>query len=299
MIAADHLAQLLDQPLGDVCRNGRLLADGFLKAQKLYQSNFIIVFSDVSVEPEAMDVKLEYSVDGNPQPIQHVDDSSVKHVDMAAAGRIPQLFEAAALCRAGLDPNLPIFFSMKDPFSLAAMVIGTELFLEKLLTEPEAVTDLLDICTNNQSYLSESIIQAGYIPFVGAPIASGGLIGANYFRRFAAPYLIALFDKISGLGSFRCLHICGEIGMLTDELANLKLDVLSFEDWHDNMFADMPDTIPMGYISTNLFIRSDEETVQDAARQCLETLPEPCILSTGCDLPANADPNLVSAMMTI
>jgi uroporphyrinogen-III decarboxylase len=298
MIAADHLAVLLDEPLGDVCRSGQRLAEGLLQAQKLYRSDFIIVFADVAVEPEAMGVRLEYFPQRNPQPVIHLKISEVGTIRMSASGRIPELFEAAKLCRASLGDNTPIFFSMKDPFSLAAMTVGTELFLEKLITEPQVAFDLLEICTQNQLELINSIIAGGYVPFIGAPIASGGLIGAGYFKRFASPYLMKLLNTASKAGSYRCLHICGEIGMLTDELLELNLDVLSFEDHHASMWEKLTGTIPMGFVPTEFFLRRNAERLKPAVTECKEVLPEPFILSSGCDLPAQAEPELVQMMMT-
>lgn len=297
MIAADHLARLLDRPLIEVCKSGRLIAEGLLKARKLYHSDFIIVFADVSVESEAMGVTLEYFHGRNPQPVEHLLWNELKQVDMASRGRLPELFRAAEICCEKLGGDFPIFVSMKDPFSLAAMMLGTESFLEKLVLDPGSVEEVLEICCSNQQQLIVNVISEGYIPFVGAPIASGGLIGEINFRRFALPYLDSLFAEAEKKGFLRCLHICGEIGMLTAELADLKLDLLSFEDWHDEMWPHLPQTIPMGFVPTDLFRNGPAESVSEATSTCRRSLPEPYVLSTGCDLPANANPDLVQVMM--
>ena len=297
MIAADHLAILLNQPLGEVCRSGQWLAEGLLKAQELYRSDFIIVFSDVAVEAEAIGVKLEYSPDRNPQTVQHLQPHQLKPIDIVSSGRVPDLFWAARICREKLGGDFPIFFSLKDPFSLAALTIGTEAFLEKLIMDRSLAADMIEVCCRTQLSLVEAIISEGFIPLVGAPIASGGLIGQTNFRRFAAPYQCRLFDRAEQLGSFRCLHICGEIGMLAGEMASLKLHLLSFEDWHASMWEKMPQTVPMGFVSTDLFVHGDKETVANSTAQCKKVLPEPFVLSSGCDLPARARPELVQTMM--
>ena len=305
MIAADHLAFLLNEPpvralrLDQVCRSGELLAEGLQKAQRLYQSDFIIVFSDVSVEAEALGVKLEYLPGRNPQPVRHLPWEEVRVVDMASRGRLPELFGAARTCRERFGGDSPIFFSMKDPFSLAAMAVGTEPFLEKLVLEPEVALGLLEICRENQLGLIKVILSEGFIPFIGAPIASGGLIGAKNFERFALPYLRPLFDLAEETGSFRCLHICGEIGMLAKELASLNLDLLSFEDWHAEMWPLMPNTISMGFVPTDLFQHGDTKLMREAVSHCKSVMPAPFVLSTGCDLPAKAKPELVQTMMRL
>ncbi|MFH1861398.1 MAG: uroporphyrinogen decarboxylase family protein, partial [bacterium] len=223
MIAADHLAVLLNKPLGEICRSGELLAEGLLKAQRIYHSDFIIIFADVSVEAEALGVKLEYYPQRNPQIVEHVDLLQQKTENPVSYSRIPELFRAARLCRRELGQRFPIFFSMKDPFSLAAMAQGSEDFLVLLPLAADRVHEILEICCQRQMELMEAILLEGYVPFIGAPIASGGLIGRQHFRRFAMPYLKRLLDLATRQESFRCLHLCGEISMLTEELADLEL----------------------------------------------------------------------------
>ncbi len=63
------------------------------------------------------------------------------------------------------------------------------------------------------------------------------------------------------------------------------------------MFPQFQDTIPMGYLSTDLFVKGDEETIERATRECMVNLPKPFILSSGCDIPANSNPKLVKLMM--
>jgi len=299
MIAADHLARLLNKPLDAVCQNGSLLAEGLLTAKELYNPDMLIVFADIAVEAEAMGVKLEYSPDRNPHIVSLPDLSDVGIIDLPASGRIPELFRAAEICRKATNNGFPIFFSMKDPFSLAALVMGTEDFLIALLKSPEVARGVLEICCKNQLQLIEAIHSEGYIPLVGAPISSGSLIGPRWFQEFATPYLEILFNYIRTNNSFCCMHICGEVNPLVEQLPQLKLDLLSFEEWYEPLWERMPDTIPMGYVPTDLFARGNENSIADAANACLKNLPQPFVLSTACDLPANAKPQLVQNMMQV
>ena len=299
MIAADHLARLLGQPLDRVCQNGALLAEGLLNARSYYNSDFIIVFSDIAVEAEALGVLLEFSENRNPHVVSTVDPNDVKVIDMPGAGRIPELFRAARICRHELDKGIPIFSSIKDPFSLAALLMGSEDFLRSLLEAPEVARKLIETCCENQLRLVDAICSEGFIPMIGAPIASGSLIGATWFRNFAQQFLAKLFSRVKANGSFCCMHICGEVGLLEAPLSELNPDILSFEEWIPSMWENLPNTIPMGYVPTDLFVKGTEESVQTASLECLTNLPRPFILSTACDIPANSDPRLVCAMMEI
>ncbi len=210
-----------------------------------------------------------------------------------------QLGLAAGICRKTLDKRFPVFFSIKDPFSLAALVTGSEAFLIGLVKTPREIRQLLDVCCENQLQLVEAICAEGYIPLIGAPISSGSLIGPQWFREFAQPYLERLFCQVKASGQFNCMHICGEVSPLVGRLPLLNLDLLSFEEWCKPLWDRMPETIPMGYVPTDLFARGCEETVENSTGECLKNLPEYSVLSTACDLPANADPRLVQRMMQI
>lgn len=298
MIAADHLAHLLDKPLIEVCRSGELIAEGLLKAQKLYNSDFIIVFADVSVEVEAMGVELKYFTNGNPFPVNRLDFSEVGTKKIWKLGRLPELFKAAQICRAELGDDFTIFISMKDTFSLTAMVTGTEEFLISLVTDTKKALDILDICCKNQMGLIIKIIESGFIPLIGTPIASGGLIGSKHFNNFAAACLEKLFAKARQLDSFACLHICGTIRELVEPLEDLEPDLLSFEDpAFVPLLNRLPNTIPMGYVPTTLFVNDNPESVIENTRICHLSLPKPYVLSAGCDLPSKANPVLVNTMM--
>lgn len=297
MIAADHLALLMNKPIADVCRGGKLLAEGLLLARERYHSELLIVFADVSVEAEALGVRLDYYDHSNPSIHDHLDIAEIKSRDITSEGRVPQLLLAAEICRHDLGNEFPIFYSMKDPFSLAALLIGPDQFFEMLVTAPERVRDLLNVCTQIQATLLERVIFSGYLPLVGAPFASGSLIGSKYFALFVKPYLAELYDIATAHQSCCCLHLCGKIDMLASELADLHLDLFSFEDFYPPMWEAMQDTVPMGFIPTEFFLQGSAEKLKAATTRCIQVLPEPMVLSSGCDLPAKADPELVRLMM--
>lgn len=297
MIAADHLAYLLNKPLNRVNNSGEAMAQGLLLVQKMYDTDFLIVFADVSVEAEAIGVELEFPENRNPFPKRPLEYNEIKTVKSCEKGRLPELFKAAQICRRELGNDFPIFFSMKDSFSLTAMAVGTEEFLSSLVFERERALKILDKVCKTQMGLIIEIINSGYIPLVGAPVASGGLIGGKNFKLFAGPCIDRLFEKALSLNSFACCHICGTIYELIAELHDLQPDILSFEDEKLLPLLDrLPETIPMGFIPTNYFLNGDEVRMKGAVERCHSMLDKPFILSSGCDLPAKANPRLVKLM---
>jgi uroporphyrinogen decarboxylase len=298
MVAADHLAELLGKPLSQVNRSGKLLAEGFLKAQKLYSSDFIIIFADVYVEAEAMGVKLQYFEDKNPQIIETMDYETIEPVEIAVKGGAQELLFSAEACKGKMGDDFTIFVSMKDPFSLAAMIIGVERFLGDLVFQPEKARSAIKICEDTQQDYLSAIINKGFIPLIGAPIASGSILGEKHFRDFALKPILNLFTSIKLFRSYRCMHICGSLKEIVNPLAELGLDILSFEDYIPELWEKAPTILPMGNVPTELFLGDDAEPVIQARDRCYKEFPIPFILSTACDLPAKANPKLVQAMMS-
>jgi len=298
MLAADHLARLMHRPLDEVNRNGELLAEGLIQAQNLYRADFVIVFADVYVEAEALGVKLAYSPTANPHIISYLNPSDIAEIDIVHAGRVPEMLKTARLCRSEFGADFPVFYSLKDPFSLAAISLSMERFLINMVDGVDATDEILRICAVNQMKLMDAALDLGCIPLVGAPLASGSLIGPLWFERYAAPGMMRLFDRAEQRGSFRCLHICGDISVLEYQISHLRLDLFSFEQWYAPLWERMPNAISMGYVPTDLLARRDSNSVIAAAWVCLQTLPKPGILSTACDVPADADSHLIKAMMS-
>jgi len=299
MIAADHLANLMGKRVIDVCRDGEILAEGILKSQRLYGSDFVIVFADVSVEAEALGLKLQYYDHANPSSVQHLKPGDIHPVDITTSGRVPEILLAAGRCRKNLGPHFPIFYSMKDPFSLAGLVIGPEIFLEMLISQPDDAIELIQICTLMQKQLLVKAIEESYIPLIGAPLASGSLIGQNYFSKFVKPFLLELYAEVDRMNSARCLHLCGRTDQLTDEILGLKLDLFSFEYFDPEYWARNDHTIAMGFVPTEHFLDRNSNKLAASIRSCQAVLPEPYVLSSACDLPAKADPELVKVMMNV
>lgn len=297
MIAGDFLAHLLKRPVSEVVRNGSLLAEGIRYTYEIFNPDMAIVFADIAVEAEAMGVELEFSATRNPHPVKLPDLNSIKVIDLSSAGRVPELLHAARLCREAFGPDYPIFYSMKDPFSLAALVMGSEDFLMALLEHPDQVQPLISTCSENIVNLVETVCNEGFIPLIGAPIASGSLIGPRWFERFVEGALQPVFNRITERNYPRCMHICGEVSPLVKQLPGLKLDLLSVEEWCPELWDGMTDTIPMGYVPTELFVKGTAEAVEKAVRDCMKNMPEPFLLSTACDVPANSNPDLIKRFM--
>ena len=75
------------------------------------------------------------------------------------------------------------------PFTTAAALRGTEIFIKELYTDPELVHTLLRVSTQSVKNLIDAYVKAGGVPVTVEPVATGSMISEKHFREFALPYL--------------------------------------------------------------------------------------------------------------
>jgi uroporphyrinogen decarboxylase len=212
---------------------------------------------------------------------------------------MPVVLEATRRLKALLEDEAPILTSLKGPFSLASFLRGIDRFLEDLLTDPGRAHEFLRLATKNQLAYTEAIIKAGGIPFIGDPVASGSLVSPEMFREFARPHLERLIRSVHESGAKAGLHICGETKRLLADMVATGADFLSVDEM-DLALARQEvgeNTVLMGNVSTNLLLEGTPEQVSAAAKVCLERGGQSLILSSSCDVPANAPKENVQALV--
>ena len=297
MVVADHAARLAGVKVRAAATDPAILARALAVARELYASDLARVFADTVVEAEAMGATVELPEDDNALLV--APPAAVREADPERDGRMPVILEAVRRLRRELGDSIPVFGSLKGPFSLASFLAGIEDLLGAVITDPDRAFRFLDLALDNQLRFAAAICRAGGIPFVGDPVASGSLIGPGIFRRFAAPYLRRLVDSVHTLG-FPCgLHVCGRTIDLLPDIAATGADILSIEE-PDLAAARArvgPGVVLMGSVPTELVRSGSPASVRAAAGRCLAAAGPRLILSTACDVPADSPPANVAAVV--
>lgn len=298
MISADHASTIAGIPLKTILTDHRALIDSYSEFFELYRPDGLILFLDVTLEAEAAGVELHFPDDAPPLSEKFLGFGEIPDVDPEKHGRIPLCLKTLTALVKNWGDTCPVFCSLKDPFSLAANVVGPEEMLVATIESPDAAEKTITQAVKNQLRFIDAIIDQGGIPFIGAPLASGSLISPSTFRRFVERPLVQLMEHIHDQSEISALHICGRIAPLLPVLSELPLDLLSVEGINrSDAEKHLAETVIMGVAGTDVLQMGSPNDCRDEAIRSRQTLPNPCILSTGCDVPQKASIENVSAFI--
>jgi len=298
MIAGDHAAFIAGYTLREVCQSGKKLADALEHTFRIYSHDLVIVFSDVTVEAEALGAVLEFSDDRPPFIVKYPDVFKVKPANPCTDGRMPELLFAAERCCERIGSEVTISCSLKDPFSLSALIYEPNAFFRDLLQNPHRIREILAISLENQLAYLREIIAVGALPFIGAPLASGSLISPKIFEQFVVPSLKPLFELIHQHSLPVCIHICGDSQTIIDSLIALKPDIISVDQLDlPRCVREYPESIFMGNLSTTLLLQGPPEHIFSATTFLLDSIKEKFIPATGCDVPMKTPPEHIHTMI--
>jgi MtaA/CmuA family methyltransferase len=294
VVGADHAAFRAGESLRGAMSDPGLLAEVLLGAREGYGGDLVVVFSDVTVEAEAMGAEIDWPSGLPPRVVGRPGLGTLRPLDPARDGRLPVVLEAA---RRVIDAagGIPVLVSLKGPFSLVALLEGVEPILT---SEDDGEVDrALEIAADTQSRFVRAIVDAGGIPLIGDPFASGSVLGPEHFRRLALPGLARLVEEAHRLGSPAALHVCGDTRPVLDPLLRAGADLLHLETT-DLAAAASSGAAVMGGVPTEALL-GDESGVRRAVRDAIDGIPDRgrFILATACDVPTTAEPARVAAMM--
>jgi len=298
LIAPDHACRIAGLSLDLALRGGQALAQALLAACIRYRHDLVVVFCDVNVEAEAVGAALDFP----PGAFPHVREPAA--LDRGSwdfdpgRGRISVVLGAIRECRRILGPGAPLAGCLKGPFSMAALALGTESFLDSLLSDPGRAREALRRCSAFQSAYAREIARAGAVPWFGDPLASEGLLGARWFREFALPPLKeAVQAAVRNAGSAG-LHVCGETGGILDDLARAGARWVSLEFENARLVKPrLPGALLFGGVPTDLLLRGSPASLRLFCREAASRLPDGCVLASSCDVPELAPPENVEAMV--
>lgn len=279
LVCADHGALLLRKNFSDVAHDPGQLADALEYTLNLYGYDAVMLFVDAYVEAQAMGCPLRF----DPYP-RLEGPRSEKHAD-----RTGVIIETAGLLRQRV--SVPVFVSVKGPFSLASFLSGVEEFLKMILTDENAARGFIDEALDNQLSYVKQLINTGSHIFIGDPVASSSVISPDAFSTFALDPLKTLCRNIQHGGRIVGIHICGDTKPIIAMLDDINADILSVED-----ITPRTRTVKMGGVPTGALISNDFEQVRREVTAALKM--RPLILSTSCDVPAQTVPDILKTMMS-
>lgn len=283
IVCADHCAHLLKMDFVEVARDGGQLARVIENAYRLYQYDMILIFCDAYVEAEAMGCEIEFT----PYPRLKADANRLRRMQ-TDRDRTNEIVKAAEILKQKVD--VPVFVSIKGPFTLAAFLAGLDDFLKMLVRNPDQADEFINRALSFQFEYLERLMAVGVDIFIGDPIASASVISPRSFERFAMPALKALLDRTRAGGHTGGIHICGDTGPIAAALDECGADILSIED-----ITVPTKALKMGGVSTSTILDGDRHAIKSEVEAALR---EPyLIVSTSCDVPVETPVENIKAMI--
>ncbi|WPL16387.1 Uroporphyrinogen decarboxylase [Thiorhodovibrio winogradskyi] len=304
-----HAAVLSGVPLEDYVCDGALLARCQLEALAHYRYDAVFALMDVNVEAEALGLRLNFAADRYPTVQAHalaaelLATEPLRLPDPESAGRMPELLRAAHLLREALGDEVAVVGCVLGPMSLCAQLLGLEAALYLAIDEPEQFMQLLDFATEVLIRFGVAQINAGvHLPLVFDPAASPEIIPVPFYREFLVPRLVRLFSALKAAGArFNWLHTTGAIGAILPfyPLAGVELANLDYAVEPELAMQGLSWIAMNGNLKPLDFVYGAPDDIAKASARLLDLFAPRggFILSSGCEIPPEARPENIMALV--
>jgi uroporphyrinogen decarboxylase len=304
-----HAAVLAGVPLREYLRDGELLARCQIQALNRYGYDAVFALMDTSVETEAAGSVLKYPRDRYPYVTSHALPAAaglegLSVPDPHKAGRMPELLKAARILRREVGDEVLVVGCVLGPLTVATQLMSAETALYLAIDEPEQFARLLDFAAGISIRFGVAQIEAGvHLPVVFDPSASPAVIPPQFFREFELPCLRKVFTALKEAGAAaNWLHIAGPAAPILPLYPLAGVDIANFDYCVGGSEAQqaLPRTCLDGNIKPLSFVEVTPETIAAESVELLRQFEQRggFILSSGCEIPPEAKPENVAAMVS-
>lgn len=291
--------------IGEVNRNGKLMAECHLISQDKYGYDGCVIDFDDATIAEAVGAKVIFREDEPAtvdeacpvlKDLRDVYDMSIP--DPLASGRMNEWLEATRLLKEKIGKDVFIMGRAdQGPFSIACLLRGTTQFMMDLLTEDKRlIMDVLDYCTKISAVFAKAQKDAGaHVTSIGDAFAGPNLISPEMYREFALEPERRLTKEVQDYGIPFSIHICGDTNGIIEDMGTTGAKILEV-DWMLDMEmarAKVPqETVLMGNIDPSFpLVVGTQKDIDTSVRELLiKTKGRGHIISSGCAMGRNTPP---------
>jgi len=267
-----------------------------------FQPDGIFPMMDLSVEPEALGLKIEFPDNAPPSvrehPIKDADAlESLKRSWKGIGGRMPVFIDVVRR----MSRSFPVLKGayVLGPFTLAGELVGVEDFLQMLFSDPGFAKEVLAFATQVLKRYAEELLSAG-ADVLAILDPTSVTLSPRYFQEFSAPYIKEIIESLK---SPTILHICGNTNHLIEKMVETGAVGLSLDSMVD--LREVAERVPknvaiIGNLDPVTVVwQAKPETVERKTRELVEKMigVDNFVLSSGCDIPIEAPLENISAFM--
>ena len=232
------------------------------------------------------------------------DVDQAKLVDVDKDGRLPIILKGLKMVKENLGDKVPVSGTVTGPFTIAAMVVGTEKLLIGMIKKPDKVKQLMEVITeNNERYIARMLEMGVGVGFAD-PVSTTSLLRVKQYREFSLPYFQHNVDFIKKNGGGCGLHICGGSRKLWEDLNNTGIGCFGLDNIEDLEEAKKvlgPHMAIQGNVPPVDVIRlGTPQDVLKSSKECIRKAwdsPNGFTLTSGCQTPMDTPAENLQALM--
>lgn len=258
---------------------------------------------------EAMGSKIRYFDHNIAQldvpAINSVDEAeNLPLVDVDKDGRLPIILEGLRLVKEKLGDKVPVSGTVTGPFTIAAMLVGTEKLLVGMIKKPDKVKAMMEIITENNRRYIERMLEMGLGVGFADPVSTSSILRVEQYRQFSLPYFKSNVDYIVQNGGSAGLHICGKSRALWEDLTKSGIGCFGLDNIEDlseakevlgphmSIQGNVPPVDVLRFGSPQDVLRSSRECIRKAWDS-----PMGFTLTSGCQTPMDTPAENLQALM--
>ncbi|KPK45081.1 MAG: hypothetical protein AMJ65_01090 [Phycisphaerae bacterium SG8_4] len=286
-------ARFIGHTYRDYYLDGDVLAEAQLAVTRAFNIDQISAISDPWREASAYGMEFEYPPDGVGKPgdvlIKTPDDVSLlKPFDIVNAERPKQRIESVRKMAGELGRTHSVLGWVEGPIAEYGDLRGVESTMMDLIDKPEMFAEAGQIIVQNAIAFAVAQVEAG-ADMIGIGDAAASLVTPNMYTELVLPLEKKLIEAIHEAGGAVKLHICGNISNIVEFMPQSGADIIDV-DWMVSLARARelvgPDVTLCGNFNpAGALFEGNPEDVAEAARECLEAVPDRFILMPGCEVP--------------
>lgn len=284
--------------------NAEVQFETIKKLKERFEPDIVFPFMDLSVEAEALGLEIKKpdneSFSVKEHPIKSIEVLKQLSIPDPNSTRLSVFVETIKKMRQEFTDTPNAAYTI-GPYSLAGLLSGTENTAMNTIMQPEFLHESLKFATKVIEVYGNALIEAG-ADCICILEPAGSLLSPQMFEEFAGNYIKELKESWS---SPVFLHICGNTTNIIPKMLETGCDGLSL-DTHVDLIS-IKENIPVnkliiGNINPVATIAyGSKEDVEKEANALIEGMRDRknFVLSSGCDIPADAKLDNIQAMFDV
>ena len=282
----------------------RVLTEAGIRCRENFDLDILSAISDPMREAEGFGAEVVFPEDAVPyaaEPfIKSLSDLTKLTVkDPASSARMNDRLEAVRRYAEYAQKECAVQGWVEGGFAEACDLRDLNNMMMDIFDEPDAVAELLDICTRQAEAFAVAQVKVG-ADIVGIGDAAASLIGPAMYEEFAFPYEKRIVNAIHQAGGKAKLHICGDINKLLEMALETGADMIDC-DWMvdfreaNRIFGDRCSACG-NFDPVGVLLQGTPESVEKAVEECLAAASPRGVIAAGCEVPVLTPPGNLTAV---